>query len=156
MYISGKDKLGYINGDLPQPPPTDPTFRRWRTDNTILKGWLINFMDSSLISNFIRYPTAKLVWDAIATTYFDGSDTSQVYNLRRRVTHLKQASDSLEKFYNDLQGLWREIDFHRPNPMECPTDIQHYNSLVQEEQVYVFLDGLDDRLNHIRSDVLQI
>ena len=23
MYISGKDKLGYINGDLPQPTPTD-------------------------------------------------------------------------------------------------------------------------------------
>ena len=27
MYISGKDKLGYINGDLPQPPLTDPAFR---------------------------------------------------------------------------------------------------------------------------------
>ncbi|KAJ0093604.1 hypothetical protein Patl1_26521 [Pistacia atlantica] len=25
MYISGKDKLGYINGDLPQPQETDPT-----------------------------------------------------------------------------------------------------------------------------------
>jgi hypothetical protein len=25
MYISGKDKLGYINGDLPQPLQTDPT-----------------------------------------------------------------------------------------------------------------------------------
>lgn len=156
MYISGKDKLGYINGDLPQPLQTDPTFRRWRTDNAIVKGWLINSMDSSLISNFIRFPTAKMVWDAIATTYFDGSDTSQVYDLRRRVTRLKQAGGSLEKFYNDLQGLWREIDFRRPNPMECPTDIQHYNTLVQEDRVYVFLDGLDDRLDHIRSDGLQI
>ena len=91
MYISGKDKLGYINGDLPQPPQTDPTSRRWQTDNAIVKGWIINSMDSSLISNFIRFSTAKLVWDAIATTYFDGSDTSQVYDLRRRVTRLKQA-----------------------------------------------------------------
>lgn len=82
MYISGKDKLGYINGDLLQPPQTDPTSRRWRTDNAIVKGWIINSMDSSLISNFIRFSTAKLVWDAIATTYFDGSDTSQVYDLR--------------------------------------------------------------------------
>ncbi|KAI4347872.1 hypothetical protein L6164_008649 [Bauhinia variegata] len=103
MYISGKDKLGYINGDLPPPSQTDPTFRRWRTDNAIVKGWLINSMDSSLIGNFIRFPTAKMVWDAIATTYFDGSDTSQVYDLRRRVTRLKQASGTLEKYYNDLQ-----------------------------------------------------
>ena len=28
MYISGKNKLGYINGDFPQPPEIDPSFRR--------------------------------------------------------------------------------------------------------------------------------
>ena len=38
MYIFGKDKLGYINGDFPQPPETDPTFKRWRTENAIVKG----------------------------------------------------------------------------------------------------------------------
>lgn len=31
----------------------------------------------------------------------------------------------------------------------------HYNNLVQEDQVYTFLDGFDDRLDHIRSGVLQ-
>lgn len=45
MYISGKDKLGYINGDLPQPEPHDPMFRKWRTENSVVKGWLINSMD---------------------------------------------------------------------------------------------------------------
>ncbi|KAL6335694.1 hypothetical protein AAG906_032886 [Vitis piasezkii] len=132
MYIFGKDKLGYIN------------------------GWLINSMDPSLIGNFIWFPTAKLMWDSIATTYFDGSDMSQVYDLRCRVTQLKQAGGSLEKYYNDLQGLWREIDFRRPNPMECAVDIQNYNLLLQEDRVYVFLDGLDDRLDKIRGDVLQL
>ncbi|KAJ0013569.1 hypothetical protein Pint_20274 [Pistacia integerrima] len=102
MYISGKDKLEYINGDIPQPSLIDPKFCKWRTDNAIVKGWLINSMDPSLIGNFIRFPMAKLVWDSIATTYFDGSDTSQVYDLRRRVTRLKQAGGSLEKYYNDL------------------------------------------------------
>ena len=147
MYISGKDKLGYINGDFPQPPETDPSFRRWRTENAIVKGWLINSMDPSMIVNFICFPTAKQVWDSAATTYFDGTDMSQVYDLRRRVTHMKQAGGSIEKYYNDLQGLWREIDFRRPNPMECAIDIQKYNSILQEDWVYTFLDGLDDRLD---------
>jgi hypothetical protein len=156
MYIFGKDKLGYINGDVHQPPPTDPSFRKWRMDNAIVKGWLINYMDSALIGNFIRFPTAKLVWDSIATTYFDGSDTSQVYDLRRRVTRLRQAGGSLEKYFIDLQSLWSEIDFRRPNPMECVVDIQHYNDLIQEDRVYVFLDGLDDRLDKIKGDILQM
>ncbi|RDX70863.1 hypothetical protein CR513_49849, partial [Mucuna pruriens] len=94
-------------------------------------------MDSPLNGNFIQFLTAKMVWDPITTTYFDGSETSQVYNLRRR-------------------GLWCEIDFHCPNPMECSTDIQHYNTLVQEDRVYVFLDGPDNCLDNIRSDVLQM
>jgi hypothetical protein len=106
-------------------------------------------MDLALIGNFIRFPTAKLVWDFIATSFFDGSDTSQVYDLRRRVTRLKQAGGPLEKYFTDLQGLWREIDFRRPNPMECVFDIQHYNVMIQEDRGYVFLDGLDDKLDKI-------
>ncbi|RVW16194.1 hypothetical protein CK203_074317 [Vitis vinifera] len=37
MYISGKDKLEYINGDLPQPLQTDLAFRKWRTENAVIQ-----------------------------------------------------------------------------------------------------------------------
>ncbi|XP_059659238.1 uncharacterized protein LOC132306059 [Cornus florida] len=131
-------------------------FRKWRTENAVVKGWLINSMDPKLIGNYIRFPTAKAVWDAIATTYFDGADTSQVYDLKRKVTRLKQGGGSIETYYNNLQGLWREIDFRCPNPMQCEIDIQRYNSILQEDRVYTFLDGLDDHLDKIRGDVLQI
>jgi len=41
--------------------------------------------------------------------------------------------------------------------MKCVSDIQKYNALIQEDQVYIyFLDGLDDRLDKIRSDVFQL
>ena len=87
---------------------------------------------------------------------FDGSDTSQVYDLKRRVARTRQYGGSIESYYNTLQGLWRKIDFWRSNPMKCAEDIQIYNSNIQEDRVYVFLDGLDDRLDKIRNDVLQI
>ena len=156
MYISGKDKLGYINGDLPEFLQIDPAFKKWRTENAMVKGWFINSMDLKLVSNFIRFLMATAVWDSIATTYFNGGDTSQVYDLKRRVTRLKQGDRSIETYYNNLQGLWREIDFCRPNPMLCDADIQRYNLILQEDRVYTFLDGLDDRLNKIRADVLQM
>lgn len=124
MYISMKDKLGYINGDLPEPPQMDPTFQWQRTKNAILKGWLISSMNPSLIGNFNRFPTAKAIWDAIASSYFDGSDTSQVYDIRRRVSRLKQRGGSFEKYYNDLQEFWLEIDFPRPHP-----NIKHCNDI---------------------------
>lgn len=38
--------------------------------------------------------------------------------------------------------------------MECVVDIQHYNVMIQEDRGYVFLDGLDDRLDKIQGDIL--
>ena len=87
--------------------------------------------------------------DSIATTFFEGSDTSQVYELHRRVSRLKQDGGSLEQYYTTLQGLWREIDFGRPNPMKCIVDIHRYNILIQEERVYTFLYGHGDKFDHI-------
>ncbi|KAJ8634408.1 hypothetical protein MRB53_027744 [Persea americana] len=129
MYISGKDKLGYINGDYPYPPETNPSFRKWRTENAMVKGWLINSMDHSLVVNFIRYPTTKQVWDAAATTYFDGIDTSQVYELRRRVSRMKQAGGSIEKYYNNLQGgasypdWWQELQARKKRDAPATEDV---------------------------------
>ncbi|GAV73213.1 UBN2_3 domain-containing protein, partial [Cephalotus follicularis] len=129
---------------------------KWKTEDSTVRGWLINSLDPSLISNFIRFPTAKAIWDSIATTFFDGKDTSQVYDLKRRVTRMKQDGGPIEKYYNGLQGIWREIDFRRPNPMVCAADIEKYNLTIQEDRVYLFLDGLDDRLDNVRADVLQM
>lgn len=62
---------------------------------------------------------------------------------------MRQGGGPIEKYYNDLQGLWREIGFHRLNPMECAVDIEKYNFILQENKFYTFLDGLDDRLDNI-------
>ena len=76
MYIAEKDKLGYISGDTPQLETTELAFRKWRMESAIVKGWLINSIEPSLICNFIRYPTAQQIWDIVAITFFYGSDNS--------------------------------------------------------------------------------
>ena len=38
--------------------------------------------------------------------------------------------------------------------MKCAEDIQTYNTSIQKDRVYTFLDGLDDRLDKVWSDVL--
>ncbi|XP_078161983.1 uncharacterized protein LOC144557297 [Carex rostrata] len=156
MKLAGRDKLGYIDGTNSQPPPTNENYRRWLVDDSIVKDFLINSMDSSLIGNFLSYSTAKEVWDAVCTTYFDGNDLSQILDLKRNINQIKQVGGSIENYYTQLQGLWKELDIRRPNPMEHPGDIEKYKKLVQEDRVLVFLDGLDNRLDHVRARVLQV
>ncbi|RVW74496.1 Retrovirus-related Pol polyprotein from transposon RE1 [Vitis vinifera] len=85
----------------------------------------------------------------------DGSDATQVYELRRRVTRLRQGSGSLEKYYNDLQGLWREIDFRRPNPMQCPADIQHFNNMLSDVLQLKPFPTVEQAYAHVRREVVR-
>lgn len=156
MYVKGRDKMKHITDNPPPPSPIDPLFQRWDIDDTIVKGWLINSLDPRLQSTFIQYPTAKEIWDAVATKFYDGNDKAQVYNLNKKVTRLKQSGKTVEEYYHELQGLWREIDYRRPNPMVHAEGITKFNEFVQETRVYTFLDGLDDRLENVRAVVLQM
>lgn len=133
MYISGKYKMGYINGDIPQHESSNPMFRKWRTENAIVKGWIINSMDLTLISNFIRFPTAKMYGMQLLLLILMEKDTSQVHGLTRSVTRMRLAGGSIEEYHNGLQGLWREIDFRRLDPMECLADIKRCNLAIQED-----------------------
>ena len=155
MFVAGKDKLGYLFGSNPQPPIDDPAFTKWRTENAIVKGWLINSMEPNLIGYFLRLPTAKEVWDAVARTYYDGSDISQVYDLTCKASRMRQDGRPVETYYSDLQSLWQEIDYRRPNPMKCGTDIEIFNKIVQTDRVYTLLAGLDEMFDKIRSDILR-
>ncbi|XP_078173281.1 uncharacterized protein LOC144567101 [Carex rostrata] len=152
MCLKAREKLKHIT-ETP-PAETSPLFQRWDIEDTIVKGWICNSLDSNLYGKFLRYPTAKEVWDAIATTFYDGSDAAQVFDLNKRVNRIKQSGRSVEEYYNELQDIWLEIDFRRPNPMSCTTDIEKFDKFVQESRVYSFLDGLDEKLDNERANVL--
>ncbi|RVW79276.1 Retrovirus-related Pol polyprotein from transposon TNT 1-94 [Vitis vinifera] len=115
MYVAGKDKLGYINGDLPQPLTTDPFFHRWRTENATVKGWLIGSMDHPLL----------------ATSF--GFQRQSKFGMQLQPLTLMEVMQP--KFMNS-DDEWRDSG--------------------REDRVYTFLDGLDDKLDNIRSDVLQL
>jgi hypothetical protein len=40
--------------------------------------------------------------------------------------------------------------------MECVKDIEAFNTYIRKNRVYTFLDGLDDRLDHMRAEVLKL
>jgi gag-polypeptide of LTR copia-type len=65
MKLSGKDKIGYIDGSIPKPPITNLSYRKWRMDDSLIKDYIIESMDSSLVGNFIVFSTAKEVWNSI-------------------------------------------------------------------------------------------
>ncbi|PRQ56861.1 putative transcription factor interactor and regulator CCHC(Zn) family [Rosa chinensis] len=156
MHVVGREKFGYLTGEIPQPSPKDPTYNKWRANNALVKGWLINSMSSTLMGNFIRLPTAKAVWDAVAKTYYDGLDMSQVYELTCKAFQMRQNGRPITAYYSDLQGIWQELDHRCPSNMECAADAATWKKQTENQRVYVFLAGLDPELDKVCSDVMRM
>jgi len=46
------------------------------------------------------------------------------------------------------------IDRKQPNPMKCSDDIATFNKIKQEQRLYQFLTGIDEKFEVIKRDLL--
>lgn len=98
--------------------------------------------------------TAKEVWDAVKRSYLDVSDSSQVYELMKKTFQLRQGGRPIIEYYTEMNSLFMELYYRRPNNMKCTTDAEELKKLRAEERVYIFLAGLDHNLDQASSRVL--
>ena len=129
-------ELGYQRGWLRHitalpPPDTDPTYQKWQESDSIVITWLIENIEPELITQYLDYPTARELWKGIESTYHSERDQLQVYDLTVKGYSIKQGSMTIERFYNTLQTIWKEIDRRMPNPMTCSEDITIHNKFIQ-------------------------
>lgn len=154
MHIVGRRKKGYITGRKVAPAENDPSYDEWEAEDTLVKSWLINSMTEKLIAHFVQYGTAKEVWDAVRRSYLDVSDSSQIYELMKRSFQSRQGGRHLADYYNELNSIFLELDYRRPNDMGCPTDIEKLRKRTGDDRVYVFLAGLDHNLDQVSARIL--
>ncbi|KAI5353166.1 hypothetical protein L3X38_006059 [Prunus dulcis] len=129
LHVAGKGKYGYLTGAYAAPALADSNYNKWYAENAIVKGWLIQSMEPDIMQIFLPYKTAK---DA------------------------KQSGRQLVTYYAELQSIWHEIDYRRPNKFTNSSDILLLQQEIEIERVYVFLAGLDDVFDRVRSDILRM
>ena len=106
LLIRGKGKYCYLDGSIPQPSSTDPSYSTWEIKNSLVMSWLIMSMDDSMSEVYLLYPTAKAIWDAVTLPYSDLTDSSQVFALRNRARNLHQDDLIVTQYFNSLTKLW--------------------------------------------------
>ena len=45
MVLEGRHKFGFLTGEIPRPPPSDPQERYWKVEDYILRSILINSIE---------------------------------------------------------------------------------------------------------------
>ena len=105
MYIGGKGKEEYLTGEIETPKPDDPKYKNWKTDNHMIKSWLVSSMNNDIGENFLLYSTAKELWDAVKDSYSSSDNTSELFEIEAALYDLRQENASHTIFQHSYSFL---------------------------------------------------
>lgn len=62
IHVQGRDKEDYLTGEAKKPPKDDPKFRKWKTENALVIGWLLGSMTPEIRDHylFLKNSTSNL------------------------------------------------------------------------------------------------
>ncbi|XP_073153944.1 uncharacterized protein [Henckelia pumila] len=146
IVICGHGKLGYLTSELQPPNQTDPTYKTWLVENSMVLAWLINSMEPNIIRRYSWFKTAKEVWDAAKRMYSDLGNASQIFELRSKLKEMKQGSNSLTQYFSDIHDLWQKLDLFLETSTicaECTTKfslVHAFRSMLDAASGGVFMD----------------
>ena len=105
IALAAKDKLGYIDGRIPEPAVGDANYERWNKVDNMVHSWILNSISPELREQFMYAANSKNLWDELMQI-FGICNGPMVFDLRREVGNLTQGSMSVMAYYSKLKKFW--------------------------------------------------
>ena len=142
MQFTEHEKLEYLMSKTSL-KVTDPSYAKWYAENQKVKGWLLTSMSPEIMKRYLRLPTAREIWNALAKAFYDGADESQLFALNQRAFSTNQVGRPLSTYYGDLIEIFQELDHRDKIVMKDPNNIIACKKSVERLRGHIFLNGLD-------------
>uniref|UniRef100_A0A803LM41 Uncharacterized protein n=1 Tax=Chenopodium quinoa TaxID=63459 RepID=A0A803LM41_CHEQI len=126
--LSAKNKLGFIDGTIDLPNPSDSVYGAWKRCNDLVISWILSALDPMLARSVLYFTTAREIWQNL-----EESCGGCVCNLTQKLVKQKD-SQRLIQFLMKLNDHFAMV---RGNIllMQPLVEVNHaYRLLVQEER----------------------
>lgn len=97
----------------------------------------------------------KEIWDALSTTFFDGTNEVQLFTLNQKAFATKQNGKSLTNYFGELIAIFQELDHHDTVVLSFDHDIKAHAKSIERLRVYILLAGLDVEFDQVRGEILR-
>ncbi|KAF3787444.1 hypothetical protein EJ110_NYTH14981 [Nymphaea thermarum] len=154
MGIAGRGRIAYVNGRKVEPVEGSIAWDTWFLEDNQVKMWIINSVSSDIQPLILRKKTAMDMWVILEHMYGPKKRKVRVYQLMRDVYSLRQGTRSVAEFYAALKSKWEDLDYHSDLTWKCHQDQMQYMTKEWENRVFLFLSGLNDGYENIRSQIL--
>ncbi|XP_073037030.1 uncharacterized protein [Primulina eburnea] len=155
MALTAKNKLGFVDRTIVQPPPDDLLYGAWLRCNSMVISWILNSVSRDIADSLMYIPTASEMWIDLRDRFLQ-SNAPRIFQIKRLLTDLHQGSMNISAYYTRLRTLWDELkDFQPIAPCHCGSMTQLVN-FQNQECVLQFLMGLNDSYALIRAQILMM
>ena len=69
IALSGKNKLGFVDGSLPKPTQNGAANEAWDRVNNVVMGWIIAVLEDSIAKSVLSYKKAREIWVELGERY---------------------------------------------------------------------------------------
>lgn len=155
MALNAKNKLGFVDGSLPQPDLSDSSASIWSRCNSMVTSWLLNAVSKEIADSLLYLDTAQAVWTDLYER-FHQSNAPRIFQIKTQLNGLSQGSLDLNTYFTRLKILWDELRNFQPIPVCQCGGMKEWMTYQQQEYVMQFLMGLNDSYSTIRGQILMI
>ncbi|KAF3776059.1 hypothetical protein EJ110_NYTH48342, partial [Nymphaea thermarum] len=138
MGIAARDRMTYIDGSNPEPARTSGVWRTWFLEDNQVKTWIVNSISPDIQPLILRKKTARDMWVVLEQMYGQKKTDIRTY----------------QNTYGALKAKWEELDYHSDLPWHCPQDQALHVAQEWKNRVFLFLAGLNDEFEGVRSQIL--
>ena len=85
MALNAKNKLGFVDGSIPQPIADDLNANIWSRCNSMVISWLLNVVSEDIADNLLYLDTAHVVWSDLYER-FHQSNAPRIFQIKAAVT----------------------------------------------------------------------
>jgi hypothetical protein len=152
VALSGKNKLGFLDGTIKKPEITaTDKLLSWKRNNNIIASWIVNSLSKEIAATVLYSNSAAEIWNNLLHR-FQQKNGLHIFELKKQLLELRQGSVSAH--FTHLKALWDELSDHTPQH-QCTCDgvkplLEHFH----QEYVLHFLMGLNDNFSAIRGEIL--
>ncbi|KAL5569594.1 hypothetical protein UlMin_026169 [Ulmus minor] len=115
IALSVKNKLGFVDGSIPEPQGTDANLlNSWIHNNNIVISWILNSVSKEISASIIFATSSREIWLDLRDR-FQQRNGPRIFQLKRELMNLHQEQSSVSIYFTKLKTVWEELSNYRPN-----------------------------------------
>ncbi|GJR06486.1 cysteine-rich receptor-like protein kinase 8 [Tanacetum coccineum] len=161
--LSTKCKLGFVKRTVVRSPTDANLGELWDTCNNMVISWIMRSVSESIARSIMFIGTTTEIWQQLERM-FSVSDGSRKYRLNKDTYtyEITQSGSSIGDYFTKMKCVWEEFDSLNTLPVivritpEITAFLTALSKQKEEQRLFQFLNGLEDRYSHQRSQILMM